>query len=260
MGDFSVARDSGWIGVEGETDGEFRIDEPVHLLVARIMGAGASIPEQIDQENARKLAGDQFTEEKFGALADANGLVSRAAFLKAGGVQLYDAFLAHDWGEDEQGRKNHARVSKVCAALKRAGLSPWFDEDRMSGDINKAMADGLRSSLCVVTFLTERYIVKASGNGPNGSNDNCKYEFDTALMSRHLGVDKIIPVVMEPRLRNARDWPNGTVKGKLGMMRYINLTSDDTKQFKDGIEELFKEINETNVNTHQQASIGEVRA
>ena len=34
-----------------------------------------------------------------------------------------------------------------------------------------AMADAMANSSCVVAFMTERYLVKASGNGPNGPND-----------------------------------------------------------------------------------------
>jgi len=29
------------------------------------------------------------------------------------------------------GRNNHERVSKVCAALKKRGIKPWFDEEMM---------------------------------------------------------------------------------------------------------------------------------
>ena len=42
----------------------------------------------------------------------------------------YVAFLAHDWGVDELRRSNHERVSKVNEALKKAGLTTWFDADR----------------------------------------------------------------------------------------------------------------------------------
>ena len=47
----------------------------------------------------------------------------------------YDAFLTHDWGDDELGRSNHARVAEVNRLLKAAGFVTWFDEDRMQGDI-----------------------------------------------------------------------------------------------------------------------------
>ena len=158
-----------------------------------------------------------------------------------GGTQ-FDGFLTHDWGPDELGRDNHGRVSQVCAALKRAGYTPWFDEERMRGDINKTMADAIRKSACVIVFITKRYIDKASGNGPNGSDDNCKFEFDSALMSKHLGVDKIIAVVMEPRCKNPMVWPDGTVKGKLAPKLYIDMSSDDA--LRDNMPALLNEIAE----------------
>jgi hypothetical protein len=45
----------------------------------------------------------------------------------------YDAFLTHDWGDDELGRSNHARVAEVnrllkagsrAAATRRSGRAP----------------------------------------------------------------------------------------------------------------------------------------
>ena len=58
----------------------------------------------------------------------------------------YDAFLTHDWGNDELGRSNHARVAEVNRLLKAAGFVTWFDEDRMQGDIVSQMANGIDSS------------------------------------------------------------------------------------------------------------------
>ena len=79
-------------------------------------------------------------------------------------------------------------------------------------------------------------------NGVARGAHSCKYEFDTALISRHLGVDKIIPVVMEPRLFSPMHWPDGTVKGKLGTKLYIDLTSDDSVSFERKVGELVTEI------------------
>ena len=104
------------------------------------------------------------------------------------------------------------------------------------------MADAIRKSACVIVFITKRYIDKASGNGPNGSDDNCKFEFDSAPMSKHLGVDKIITVVMEPRCKNPMVWPDGTVKGKLAPKLYIDMSSDDA--LRDNMPALLKEIAE----------------
>ena len=151
----------------------------------------------------------------------------------------FDCFLTHDWGEDEGGRNNHARVARVCANLKKEGLRPWFDEERMRGDINDKMADGIEGSGCVVCFITKRYIQKAGGKGPNGANDNCKYEFDYAL--RRKGVEKMIVVVMEQGCRNTNEW-TGAVGGKLGGTLYIDLSSDDVATFDARVKQLSAEI------------------
>ena len=135
----------------------------------------------------------------------------------------YDCFLTHDWGEDEAGRDNHARVARVSTALKAEGLRPWFDEDQMRGDINHKMVEGIEASASMVCFITKRYLQKAWGVGPNGANDNCKFEFDYAC--RRKGVERMIPVVMEEGCRNAGEW-TGTVGGKLGGLLYFDLSSD----------------------------------
>jgi len=87
-------------------------------------------------------------------------------------IMSFDAFLTHDWGTDELGRSNHARVGRVAEALRAAGLSIWFDADEMRGDINQQMADGIDHSACCVVFVTERYVLKASGKGEAGADDN----------------------------------------------------------------------------------------
>lgn len=150
-------------------------------------------------------------------------------------------FLTHDWGVDALGRNNHARVSLVNDRLKAAGIATWFDEEKMRGDINKQMADGVSASAAVVAFISKRYVEKAFGNGPNGSNDNCKNEFDGALLTPTLCVDKIISVMMEPRCRAPQSWPSRAVQGKLGPKLYIDFASNG-RIFDEGMDKLIEEM------------------
>ena len=60
-----------------------------------------------------------------------------------GGSFKYDCFLTHDWGTDEAGRDNHQRVSRINKALQQAGLTTWFDEERLVGDIVQQMCAGV---------------------------------------------------------------------------------------------------------------------
>lgn len=119
-------------------------------------------------------------------------------------VKIYDAFLTHDWGTDKLGRSNHDRVILVNEGLKKSGVKAWLDEERMRGDIVHQMTQGIEDSFVLVVFITENYIMKVAGMGPNGANDNCKVEFDYSV--RRLGASMMVPVVMEPSCRDTRKW------------------------------------------------------
>jgi len=151
----------------------------------------------------------------------------------------YAAFLTHDLGIDELGRKNHERVCRVNDMLKEAGFKTWYDEERMHGDIDQQMAEGIDASTIVVVFVTHRYLQKVAGHGDRGADDNCKFEFDYALQRK--GVNFMIPVVMEPRCLNTSTW-QGKVGGKLGSKLYINLTSDADDFFKAGVDRIVEEM------------------
>jgi len=133
-------------------------------------------------------------------------------------------FLTHNWGEDKQGRDNHKRVGLINNALKKRGMTTWFDDERMRGDIVMEMTQGIDNSLVTIVFLTEVYIEKVSGTGSNGMNDNCKVEFDYAVQRKR--VDNIIPVVMEPNCTNTPTW-TGAVGAYLSSKLYYDFTDDD---------------------------------
>eukprot|EP00290_Baffinella_frigidus_P011452 CAMPEP_0180141772 /NCGR_PEP_ID=MMETSP0986-20121125/15136_1 /TAXON_ID=697907 /ORGANISM="non described non described, Strain CCMP2293" /LENGTH=466 /DNA_ID=CAMNT_0022084747 /DNA_START=199 /DNA_END=1595 /DNA_ORIENTATION=+ len=154
------------------------------------------------------------------------------------GTQEFQIFLTHDWGTDEHGRDNHARVKRVYHRLKELGVSAWFDEVQMDGDINGTMTEGIDKSTTVGVFVTDRYIAKASGRGESGANDNCKFEFDYALNQK--GVESMIVLVMEKRCKNSKQW-TGTVGGKLGNIMYIDLSKDGAP-FEKGVQLLYEKI------------------
>ena len=91
-----------------------------------------------------------------------------------GATSRYACFLSHDWGTDGVGRDNHARVRAVNDALQASGFSTWYDSERMTGDINAAMTQGIDRSDTVVIFITRNYLLKAAGLGPRGQDDNCR--------------------------------------------------------------------------------------
>jgi hypothetical protein len=83
----------------------------------------------------------------------------------------YHVFLTHDWGDKGS---NHRRVSKLNRILKeKYGLTTWFDEDRMDGDVRTTMTEGVENSLVMIIFITQRYQTKVIEGGSD-NRDNCK--------------------------------------------------------------------------------------
>ncbi|EQC26587.1 hypothetical protein SDRG_15527 [Saprolegnia diclina VS20] len=150
---------------------------------------------------------------------------------------LYHVFLTHDWGTDEAGRDNHARVSKINDVLKANGLVTWFDADRMSGNIKKQMGHGIENSALVAVFITQRYMEKV--NGAN-QNDNCQLEFNMAGNTQTAA--RLIPIVMEPRMKDQTKW-KCEFKLTLGSLLYLDATSDaNLLQFSNELSTKIKEM------------------
>jgi ribosomal protein L40E len=154
-------------------------------------------------------------------------------------VYKTDVFLTHDWGEDELKRSNHERVSRVNKALQQKGLRTWFDEERMNGNIRDKMAEGIEETKIVVAFITEKYRNKVNSNN---AIDNCYFEFNYATLEKTGNF--MIPVVMEPRMRNPRDW-KGRLGAELGTHLYVDLSEDNPETFEKKVEELFQLIKQT---------------
>ena len=116
----------------------------------------------------------------------------------------------------------------------------WLDEEQMQGDINAKMTKGVDESRVAVVFITNRYITKAAGEGEGGADDNCKFEFDYALLRK--GVQRMVAVVMEPDARNPKEWL-GVVGGKLGTSLYVDLSADEGQgAWMNGVQQLVREI------------------
>ena len=135
-------------------------------------------------------------------------------------MTITDVFLSNNWGTDELGRDNHQRVSIINKELKRIDYKTWFDEDKMSGDIDDRMAEGIENSKCVIVFMTKKYHDKVNGKI---ANDNCKLEFSHAKRTKTS--DKMLAVVMEPCMTNTKEW-KGQVGMHLGGKIYIDMTKN----------------------------------
>ena len=152
-------------------------------------------------------------------------------------MPLTSTFLTHDWADDELGRNNHLRVSRINDRLKQSGIVTWFDEDRMSGHVRDKMAEGITNTSTVLVCVTKRYMEKVNGLD---LRDNCKFELAYAFDT--LGSTKIIPVVMEPRMRNPASWGRGSGTALLNGLLYVDMTSDEPAQFDTAMASVIKNI------------------
>jgi hypothetical protein len=142
-----------------------------------------------------------------------------------------DCFLSHNWGEKCM---NHLKVKNVNESLKKRGMKIWFDENKIDGNIRYKMAEGIDNTKCFVVFITREYRDKVNGID---MKDNCKYEFTYAM--NQMGSQNMIPVVMEPEMRETHKW-KGELGAALGSMLYVDLSED--KDIEKKYDELYKRI------------------
>jgi hypothetical protein len=129
----------------------------------------------------------------------------------------YDAFLSHNWGENNI---NHQQVGMINNYLKSAGLRTWFDEENMSGNaVMHDMAKGIDESRKVIVFITAGYMAKVESDN---RTDNCQLEFSYSTRTKG-GALNMIPVIMEPGLRDVSRW-TGPVGLVLGGALYFDLS------------------------------------
>jgi hypothetical protein len=149
-----------------------------------------------------------------------------------------DCFLTHDWGTDEKGRSNHARVSRMHKALQQKGIKCWFDEEQMKQDVVEQMIDGIDCATTVICFITKRYIDKVSGKSEKRDRDNCLIEFSHSVESK--GKARIISVVMEDRCSNPNLWT-----GKIGLLKgnlYADYKADDDAKFEATVDDVYSKV------------------
>jgi hypothetical protein len=201
------------------------------------MGATGSdmVEGDMDKEEFEEALGEgNYDDDDFQELADEDGKISKAKIMEL--IAKTDAFLTHDWSEDELGRNNHDRVARVNKSLKERGINTWFDSDRMQGNIMAQMCAGIDNTHCLVVFVTKRYVDKVGGDV---ASDNCKKEFNYA--ERRVTGAHMVTVCMEPGMRDPKTW-SGPVGMVLGGDLYIDLSSDE--HWDDNINKLAASINQ----------------
>ena len=129
-------------------------------------------------------------------------------------------------------------MKRINDAIKTHGIVPWFDEERMIGETRQKMVEGIENSDVIVVFVTETYRDKV--NSSNG-RDNCLFEFKHAFEQK--GPEVMIPVVMEPCMRNTREWKR-LLGASLATHLYIDFSSafTDDSIFDAKVKELVSSI------------------
>jgi hypothetical protein len=118
--------------------------------------------------------------------------------------------------------------------LKSLGFVTWFDSDRMTGMVVDQVS-GIDNASVIIVFVTQRYMNKVNGSD---ANDNCRKEFHYAADTK--SSTKMIPVVMEPRMKDIKSNWSGLTRMELGRQLYVDFSNDN--DFQSAIQQLKAEI------------------
>ncbi|KAH9254038.1 hypothetical protein BASA81_007913 [Batrachochytrium salamandrivorans] len=140
--------------------------------------------------------------------------------------------MSHNWGERNA---NHKRVQRIVNTFRTKGWPMWFDDERLTGQVDAQIADGIDESATFAVFITKAYVEKVK-SGDKGTQDWCHFEFNYATLHKS---KKMIAVVMEKEMLDLTEW-KGTVGGTFGRVLYIDYTSED--KFESACSELAKAI------------------
>lgn len=156
-----------------------------------------------------------------------------------------DVFLSHNWGEDELGRDNHYRVSLINKELKAIGFKTWFDEERLTGEIETKISKGIEQTKGVIVFITRKYLKKVASEN---CGDYCRLEFQYA--SRKKTNKYMVPVIMENCNRDTKEW-NGLIGLHLGGNMYVDMSEElsNKKYFSRQMENLQKQLEPMGIKT-----------
>jgi chemotaxis protein histidine kinase CheA len=195
------------------------------------------------EEEAKKVAAEKAAAEekerqlKAAAEEELRALAIHFSPTKRPGVdKITHVFLTHNWSDDEDGRNNHSRVSRINKALQRRGFITWFDEEKIDGQIRHEMTEGIKQTHCVVVCITKVYQDKInSGNRA----DNCYFEFDYASRVRS---NHMVPVVMEKCMLSHSAWDH-RLDSELGGTLFVDMSKDDEAIFERKCDELATRLN-----------------
>ncbi|KAH9254039.1 hypothetical protein BASA81_007914 [Batrachochytrium salamandrivorans] len=148
------------------------------------------------------------------------------------GINYY-AFMSHNWGEHNV---NHKRVQEIVNAFRTKGWPMWFDDERLTEQVDVQITNGMDESVAFVVFITKAYVGKVASGADKDRTDWCYFEFNYASTTM---LRKMIAVVMDEEMLDHTEW-KGPVGARLGNALYIDYTSED--KFESACSELAKAI------------------
>ena len=99
------------------------------------------------------------------------------------------------------------------------------------------MENGINFSRTFIACVTENYMRKVDGQGPNGDQDNCLKEFIYAKNSKTSA--RMLAVVMEDNCGKTSDW-FGPLESTLGSTLYCSFTHDN--KFEENMDSIIAEL------------------
>ena len=119
------------------------------------------------------------------------------------GKKKWDLFLSHNWGLNHL---NHNKVGQLYCKLREMGITCWFDEVDLKGEMVQSILNGIKNSEYFVVFITKEYGDLASNKMVKEQKGNyVQMELMTAITS-HYPTQKIITVVTEITMKNEAQW------------------------------------------------------
>ena len=127
-------------------------------------------------------------------------------------MALSDVFLSHNWGLDELGRDNHARVSNINEELRKLGYRTWFDKEQIKDEIFNQSTVGIQETQCVIFFITKKYYEEVIVEHTN--------DFKTRVKT-----SKLLAVIMEKGMMNINQC-TGAVDKFLGGRKFVDMSEE----------------------------------
>lgn len=98
------------------------------------------------------------------------------------------------------------------------------------------MCAAIDKAVVILVLVTDKYVKKVGGEN---MMDNCKKEFKYAASRK--GAKYMLALVMEPRMRNPREW-TGAVGMELGSSLFYDITSDQPAEFEASVVHVYDAV------------------